>query len=892
MRGFSATGGLITRLLCVGMVIALVTLLCLAAVTTGQSTRTTIKTIDSGGNVTTQVVQGDMKAGMAPPSGTPGGPTPPSPGGSSPSGTPTPGGDSPEGTKPGEGAEGGSDQPIAVFIPESPNGDKLISMSFDQADIDHVLKFLSEQSGKIIVKEPTVQTKVTVVSTAKITVADAFRILSALLSVKGFAVIEDGDILRVVPKKTALQGTMTVTTEGDEIERTEDYITHILQIENIDAAKLRDDLKPLIPEEQGHLIANADTNTLIIIDTSRNVARMLDIIKQLDTDRTEVTEVDVIPLEFADAEELAQDLSELFEPDDGMAGLPADVRRRMQAAMGRGGPPGGGEGGQPGAGGGGLLDAKGQVKIVAETRLNALLVSASDANMAVIKDVITKVDIDLSPEVEARIVPLTYADPETVSEQINDLYEDSGTFGSGGGSMFSRMFSMRSRGGSRGGRSGSSGADGLSQNRVVPDVRTRSLIVTADEENMTAIMSLIKDLDVAADLAEVVRAIPLENAVATDVAETINNLISGAQSGGFFFFSLMNSGSNSGGQAPLEQLRDVNLVADAPTNTILLTGPPETFETLETLIKQLDRRVPQVYIEVLIADVTLGDEDRLGMEWSLIDRNLLGNSTATGTAGTSFDGLSESLTGLSYSLISNSVQGFMRTLETRSDVEILSSPNIIASDNTPATLSVGQSIPYQASLSETAGGSIQSSIDFVEVATTLVVTPHVNQRERISLEVDQTIDALIEIDTQLRAPITAKRQATTTVEVRDGQTVIIGGIISKQRSVSIQGVPILRKLPWIGHLFEDKKTRETRSELLVFLTPHIIIDDAQVDALTQQKSDQLTTNPLDDEEMRPVDLPPADVEARKAFGGRNDDEETKDDPKGETPEQPAPPDTP
>ena len=764
-------------------------------------------------------------------------------------------------------------------------------MSFDQADIDHVLKFLSEQSGKIIVKEPTVQTKVTVVSTAKITVADAFRILSALLSVKGFAVIEDGDILRVVPKKTALQGSLTVTMDGDEIERTEDYITHILQIENIDAAKLRDDLKPLIPEEQGHLIANADTNTLIIIDTSRNVARMLDIIKQLDTDRTEVTAVEVIPLEFADAEELAQDLSELFEPDDGMAGLPADVRRRMQAAMGRGGMPGG-EGGQPpGGAGGGLLDAKGQVKIVAETRLNALLVSASDANMTVIKDVVEKVDIDLSPEVEARIVPLTYADPETVSEQINDLYEDSGTFGSGGGSMFSRMFSMRSRGSSRFG-GGSSGADGLSQNRVVPDVRTRSLIVTADEENMTAIMSLIKDLDVAADLAEVVRAIPLENAVATDVAETINNLISGAQSGGFFFFALMNSGSNSGGQAPLEQLRDANLVADSPTNTILITGPPETFETLEKLIKQLDRRVPQVYIEVLIADVTLGNDDRLGMEWSLIDRNLLGNSSATGTAGTDFDGLSESLTGLSYSLISNSIQGFMRTLETRSDVEILSSPNIIASDNTPATLSVGQSIPYQASLSETAGGSIQSSIDFVEVATTLVVTPHVNQRERISLEVDQTIDALIDIDPQLRAPTTAKRQATTTVEVRDGQTVIIGGIISKQKSVSIQGVPILRKLPWIGHLFEDKETKESRSELLVFLTPHIIIDDAQVDALTQQKSDQLTTNPLDDEEMRPVDLPPADVEARKAFGGRNDDEETKDDPEGETPEQPAPPDTP
>ncbi|HJN14122.1 MAG TPA: secretin N-terminal domain-containing protein, partial [Armatimonadota bacterium] len=763
------------------------------------------------------------------------------------------------------------DKPIAVFVPEQPNGDKLISLSFDQADIDHVLKFLAEQSGRIIVKEPSVQTKVTIVSTAKITVTDAFKILQALLSVKGFSVIQDDDeILRIVPSKAALQSRSRVTSGDAEIDRTDDYITHIYQVEFIDAKNLKEDLKPLVPDEQGHLISNGDTNTLIIIDTARNVSRLLDIIAELDTDRAEVTNVEVIPLDFSDAEELAGNLNELFEREEGLSGLPSDVRQRIQRAMGGGG--GGAAAAAALGGGNGLLDAKGQVKIVAETRTNSLIISASESNIAVIKDIVEQVDVDMRPDVSAKIVPLQFADPQTVSEQINQLYDESGS-SSGGGSFFSRMYSSRYGRGGRGSTRGTPSDSGLTGNQIVPDVRTRSLIVTADEENMLQIMALIEELDIAAEIADVVRVVPLENAVATTVAETVNDLISGAQQGGGFFFALMNSGRNQGGDAPLDQLRDANLVADAPTNTILLTGPPETFETLERLIQQLDRRVPQVYIEVLIADVTLDDADKMGMEWSLIDRNILGHSSATGTVGTSFEGVVKGSPGLSYNLISNSIQAFLSTLETRSNVEILSSPNIVASDNTPATISIGEEIPYQESITETSGGSIQQDVGFVEVATTLEVTPHVNQRERISLEVVQTIDALIGFDEQLRAPRTAKRRAETTVEVRDGQTIIIGGIISKRKSVTIEGVPILRKLPWIGKFFESEKEEESRSELLVFLTPHIILDDAQVDALTEAGAGRLTVNPLEDPELKPTQLPRAAIEDRNGFFGSDTEDE-------------------
>jgi len=865
----------------IALAVGLVVMALVAALVAATSAQETKVIRNPDGTVTTTV----STSGPMPPAGRPGGP-PGGPGG--PGGGPGgpgggPGGPPGGGGKPGEGekpptAEG----PIAVFVPQKPDGQKLISMSFDQADIDHVLKFLAEQSGRIIVKEPSVQTKVTIVSTAKITVADAFRILSALLSVKGFSVIEDTDIVRIMPRKAAMQEASPLQGGAGALKRVDQYVTQVVQIEHIDASKLKDDLKPLVPEEQGVLIANADTNTLVIVDTASNVARLVAIIKQLDTERAVATSIEVITLQFADAEELATELKELFQKEAGPAGMSPEMRARMGG--GGGGP--GGEGGPGGAapGGKGLLDVKGEVKIVAEKRTNALVVSASPENLKSIREIVAKIDVDLRPLVEARVVSLQYAEAQTLAEQINSLYEDTQSYSRRGGSPMGRMFGFF---GGFGGQQQQQGPKALAGNRVVPDTRTNSLVVTADKENMKQITDLVKQLDVQAQIADVVRTIPLENAVASTVATTLTNLISGTTRGRGFFFFLMGGNQNQGGQAPLDQLQRVSVVADAPTNTIILIGPKDTFEPLEKIIKQLDRRVPQVYIEVLIVDLTLDDDTRLGVQWSLIDRNLLGNGNATGTLGTAFESLAGAITGgLSYSLISDTVQAFLRTLDKRSNVEIVSSPNIIATDNTPATITIGESIPYLKSSQQTTVGGLQQTTDFVDVSNKLVVTPHINQRQMIALEVNQTVDALLSFDEKLLAPRIARRQAQTTVEVRDGQTIIIGGIISKQRSVTVQGVPILRRIPIIGSLFEDRQKVRQRSELLVFLTPHIILDDAQADAITEARTNRMKSA-LRDRDMQPLDIP--QITPPKPAGEGAEQPPTPPQPNPQPGEQPAPP---
>ncbi|MGD8240864.1 MAG: type II and III secretion system protein, partial [Armatimonadota bacterium] len=171
------------------------------------------------------------------------------------------------------------------------------------------------------------------------------------------------------------------------------------------------------------------------------------------------------------------------------------------------------------------------------------------------------------------------------------------------------------------------------------------------------------------------------------------------------------------------------------------------------------------------------------------------------------------------------------------------------------------SIPYTESTTETSGGALQFSTELLEVSITLNVTPHINNSDQIMLDVDQVIDSFIEFvdfGQGSKAPRTQKRSAQTSVLVEDGQTVVIGGIMSDRESISIDGVPILRDIPFIGKLFEHKRKQKTKTELMVFLTPHIVKDASHTAAVFEQERSKLSRDPYTDPRRRPVQLPPAE----------------------------------
>jgi len=280
------------------------------------------------------------------------------------------------------------------------------------------------------------------------------------------------------------------------------------------------------------------------------------------------------------------------------------------------------------------------------------------------------------------------------------------------------------------------------------------------------------------------------------------------------------------------------VVGDTKTNSVLVTGPPQCFAMVESIIEKLDTRSLQVFIQVAIVDVTLDNDTKFGVEWTWHTPAEAGTQAS---AGTNF-GVSDAITGgLKYSVISSSLQASLQSLKTNSDVKVYSTPSVTTADNVQATISVGTEQPYVSSAEDTTAGGVLRTVAFQNVSIALTVTPHVSEAANlITLDLVQTINELLGTDTELNAPIVASREAQTQVMVSDGQTIVIGGLMQDHKQRTVNGVPILEDIPLLGELFKSRSWATQHSELMVFLTPHILHDEQGVTERTEQEKAKLS----------------------------------------------------
>lgn len=298
-----------------------------------------------------------------------------------------------------------------------------------------------------------------------------------------------------------------------------------------------------------------------------------------------------------------------------------------------------------------------------------------------------------------------------------------------------------------------------------------------------------------------------------------------------------------------------NISVDARTNSLIITDTPEGLVSLENLINELDKRPHQVLIEAKIIEVVLTDSFDMGIQWQYAgtpyDKNNtkidLGRSeakTASVGAGVATENMSitevksiaEGGTGVSFpaapasgqagtitfGIVSNNnyLTGVLTTLSQKGLSKLLSNPKVTTINNQEAKILVGQKIPYTTATTISGGGASTANTEFLSVGIELVVTPTINIDQRITLKVHPSVSLFIRADPS--GPVTGTREAETTVLVKNGETVVIGGLISEEdRKLGTQ-VPLLGDLPVIGHLFRrDYKSKE-RTELLVFITPQIL----------------------------------------------------------------------
>jgi len=739
---------------------------------------------------------------------------------------------------------------------ESETDEQLISMSFREADLDYVLDFFSRATGYTVVKDAEIKARVTIISQRDVSIDQAFSVLNSILAIKGYATIVNDRIVKVVPLENAKQENMEIRVGSDpaEIEPTETIVTQVMPLSSANAAQIAKDLRDLVPK-YGIMIAHTQSNTLIITATSSNIKRFAQIVKELDIPMSDLIKVEVFFIKYRDAETLAKVFEELFEKPRGTSAAEQEQAARLQRLRGFRGP---GRGFEPAgeetaaesatAAESERLQILGEVKVVADEDTNSLIVSASQGNLNIIRDLVEKLDTEVTDRPETRIFTLQHADATEVADGLNQAFRrtTSQTFGQMGfgvrGGMFRGQPADESQ---RTQVAGEGGVLGLPEVNVVADERTNSVIVTTTSQQMGSISQLIVQLDKdVAEYEQDTKVFPLENAEASNLAQVLNELFQTTmfeQRRGRTTTTSTRGGVLGTAAETLETARgltgNVKIVAEETTNSLIITTYFRNFEKLEKIIKELDVMLPQVLIEVKIVEVTLDDDTKFGVEWMWEQATTIGSKSYTQRGTTAF-GLADEVFGLKYGILGETLEALLMSLEKNTKVNILSTPRILTLDNREAIINIGQEVPYLESTQETATGGVLTSYDFRDVGVILTVTPRINKSETVTLDVNQQINSLIEF-TLFNAPVIAKREATASVTVKDGQTMIIGGIIEDNKTETTHKVPILGSVPFIGKLFQREESKTEKTELMVFITPYIIHNPEEADEVTQRQQSGL-----------------------------------------------------
>ncbi len=320
-------------------------------------------------------------------------------------------------------------QPTQPEEPSAPTPRGTIRVNFQGASLNDVLNYLSEAAGFVIVKDGPVTGSVDITSRQPITPDEAVDLLNTVLVSKGYAAIRmgtNGRILKIVNKNIAAKSTipLRVGSNPQLIPPKDEIVTQILPVKYVDAAKLIDNLRPLLSQD-AQVSANDNSNAIIMVDTQANIRRIAEIINALDTSVAAVSSIRIFPLKFADATQLANVITQLFsatqqttQTGGGGGGGFGGRGGGFGGFGGRGG--GGGGGGGATAAGGARQPAK--VVAVADTQSNSIIVSAPDDVMPAIEDIITRTDTNITDATETQLFQLKHADATEMASILTSLY--------------------------------------------------------------------------------------------------------------------------------------------------------------------------------------------------------------------------------------------------------------------------------------------------------------------------------------------------------------------------------------------------------------------------------------------------------------------------------------
>ncbi len=361
---------------------------------------------------------------------------------------------------------------------------------------------------------------------------------------------------------------------------------------------------------------------------------------------------------------------------------------------------------------------------------------------------------------------------------------------------------------------------------------------------------------------------PLQNSKAAHVAQLLQSIFSGS--------SMSSSGSHGpmisqpqmpGGPAGAAGTKSLvssstRVLADEITNSLIVLSTPEDYKFIKKTIQKLDTIPRQVMIDVTIAEITLSNEFKFGLEWVLANNLHLANRiNLNGQAGQNTDTIRTGITnavsgpittlgGFSYAALDTAgqVKALLQALASKNKLNIIASPHILCADNLEARIQIGDEIPIATSQATTVGGGAVASsgliatqtIQYKDTGTILKVKPQINESGLVSLQVNQEVsNATPETILGSQQFVISKREVTTNLVAQDGQTIVLGGLINESTTKTRAGIPILSSIPIIGYLFGATDNSTTKTEIIVLLTPHVIRNQKEAGHVTNDYINRL-----------------------------------------------------
>lgn len=610
--------------------------------------------------------------------------------------------------------------------------------------------------------------------------------------------------------------------------------------------------------------ADVRTNSLIVQGRANELAEVTKLVERIDKDDPSATvRMQIIPLKQAVAQELSDTINQALQ---------AVINPPQQTTQG-----GGGFGGGNNTGAQELRDNKSvalefltsnggvqdlirsgilaDVRISPDVRSNSLIVSAPEASMTLMTALVEALDRAPGATSEIKVFTLRNAD----AQQSVDLLE----------TLFDNTNQEDQLGIQLAGTEGTSSS--LIPLRFSGDIRTNTVLAVGSAESLSVVEAILLRLDNDDTRKLETTVFQLRNAPADLVAETLLNFLEQQQ-------ALQDSSEDL--ISNIERIRQQVLVApDVNSNSLIVSASPQYFSQITGIIETLDAQPPEVVIQALLVEVTLDATDEFGIELGFQDPLLLARSATTTTPGINFNnttiGLGTTATspgtvgtqglsnfslgrqnaglgfgGFVFSAQSDAVSVLLRALAARRTVHVLSRPQVRTTHNNLARVNVGQNVPLVNGAQPSAiGGAANPTIIRQDTGIILEVTPRITPDGMVAMDVFASKSNVVEGDglpiyinpdgSSITSPVINQSIADTIVNVPNGQTIVIGGMITKSDSSLERKVPWLGDLPVVGRAFRYDSTTVSRTELLIFLTPRIVLSDLDSELIKQVESERL-----------------------------------------------------